>query len=88
MKCSLSEHLKSPDYVPPRDLFRLVKIVLLYLDSNYLPSPYIQILTISSGLAYLHSLKVVHGDINLVCGLHYMQVRLTDTSLSGEYPSH
>jgi serine/threonine protein kinase len=67
MKCSLGEYLISPHYSPPRDLFCLVRIASSYIQSSYLSCLHVQLGTIASGLAYLHSLKVVHGDINLVC---------------------
>jgi hypothetical protein len=43
---------------------------------------------VASGLVYLHSLKVVHGDINLVRDYHHLKRRMIRISPSGEHPPH
>jgi serine/threonine protein kinase len=64
---TLVDYVRSERYKPEEDCRRLVSDALYGIISVLTTYYGIQLCEISSGLAYLHSLKVVHGDIHPVC---------------------
>jgi serine/threonine protein kinase len=65
MQCTLWEFITNEtEYRARDDLYRLVSFTP---GSLVRPDGKRQLWEVAAGLAYLHEMKVVHGDINGVC---------------------
>jgi serine/threonine protein kinase len=58
---TLKDYINSKDYDPDHDILRLVRLCTLMDMSSFILHR--QLIESAEGLSYLHSQKVVHGDV-------------------------